>query len=214
MHRTRDAFTAMEMMIVIGIMALLATLAVPSLLGSMRNGKVNDAANAVSRISSQARMMARTRYDAVKYYGVIIVNDANPGPQYVAMTYGTDYPPTKGDVLTTDLSAYVEGTTPDSKVVGKANFNRNVVVFDDTLGTAMLTRGWLYQYRTGYPIPKLNVGGPQTAPPISLTTAQPTSVGVNPAIPSQTPMSFRSLDGKYRVALAVYEVGITNAANF
>lgn len=213
MRHTRDAFTAMEMMIVIGIMALLATLAVPALLGSMRNGKVNDACNAVTRCASQARMFARNRYDPVRYYGVLIVNDAASTQGYVAVTYGSVYPPTKADVLTTDLSVYVEGTTPDAKVVSKISFNRNIVVWDDGANQAMITRGWLYQYRTGYPIPRLSLAM-QTAPPISLATAAPTSIGASDQWPSQSRMSFRSLDNKYKVALAVYEVGIANAANF
>ncbi len=187
-------FTAMEMMIVIGIMALLATLAVPSLLGSMRNGRVNDACNSVTRVSSQARMMSRTRYDPTKYYGVIIVNDVQPG--YVELTYGSLDTPVKGDILTTDLSAYVEGSTPANKVVTKHAFNRNVVVYDDSVAPAVplaASRGWLYQYRTGYPIA------------LATPTAKPTSV-LN--------ISMRSLDDKYRAALAIYEVGIANVANF
>ena len=90
--RTRDGFTAIEMMVVISVMILLVAMSLPGLFPALKKGRVSDAAEAIMRVASQARQMARLRPQpvgaAVSYYGVSVVVPAT-GPAYAVLTYGS-----------------------------------------------------------------------------------------------------------------------------
>ncbi len=210
----RAGFTAIELLVVLIVVLVLIGMAVPALLGSMRKGSVNDAANAVIRVSSQARQFARTRSlvaAAVGYYGLTIASDN--GQTYVALTYGTDAKP-----------ATILMQPATGKPVSKLLLNRNVLAYTgdkyDPDGARPLENaqsvGWLYQYRTGYPIVD------------ATTTAKCMNIGVDPehpvAAPPEVPraqfpnalrhLSFRTADGRYRTAIAVYQIGLSNVQDF
>jgi type II secretory pathway pseudopilin PulG len=211
----RGGFTAIELMVVLSIIILIVSMTVPSLVGSLRRGKVNDAANAIVRVSSQARQLARTRSYSnagvpAKYYGVVLVNDETPG--YVALTYGTTA--TKADVL--------NATT--GKPLVKLVFNRNIVLMtqDEVDAPAVppaaqplaATVGWLYQYRTGAPIGVPAAPGPNS-PSVNIGTRTFTSLTPRveyPTIPADLKkvLFVQTLDSKYKMAFAIYQIGIPN----
>ncbi|MBA3847126.1 MAG: prepilin-type N-terminal cleavage/methylation domain-containing protein [Planctomycetes bacterium] len=149
--RPRAGFTAIELMVVLIVILVLIGLAVPGLVGAMRKGSVNDAANAIMRVSSQARQFARTRpapsttpgSPPAAYFGLVIVGDEQPN--YVALTWGTSC--TKADIYIqrqwgsgddrTNFATYL-GAPPELKngnpiPVSKLLFNRNVIVYTGTV---------------------------------------------------------------------------------
>lgn len=214
---SRKGFTAIELLVVLIVVLVLVGMAVPALVGAMHKGSVNDAANAILRVSSQARQFARTRSlpsgpgVAVGYYGLTVGCDN--GQTYVALTYGPDATP-----------ATVLMQPGGAKPVSKLLLNRNVIAYtgtkyDPDAATPVATGdsfGWLYQYRTGYPIVTAS------------TTAKNMNIGVDPEHPSpagpevpraQFPnnlrhLSFRTADGRYRTAVAVYQIGLANVQDF
>jgi type II secretory pathway pseudopilin PulG len=214
--RARAAFTAIELLIVLVVVLVLIGMAVPALVGAMRKGSVNDAANSIVRVSSQARQFARTRQAptgaSIEYYGLVLVGDEQPN--YVALTYGTTA--SKAKIL----------LRPDGKPVVKLLFNRNVVMFthnahppaapaEDTVSNGLGgEKGWMYQYRTGYPIWP-------GSPPVKAV-----NIGVDPNWPSAITvdaqkfpneirhLSLRTLDGRYKTAIAIYEIGLSNVQDY
>ncbi len=198
--RSRAGFTAIELMVVLIVILVLIGLAVPGLVGAMRKGSVNDAANAIMRVSSQARQFARTR-PAPKstppgvtqaYFGLVIVGDRQP---YVALTWGPDC--TKDFIYVqktnwaigddrTDYDIYKLrsplATDLNAKPVSKLLFNRNVIVYvgekndpaDPSVTPLTADIGWFYQFRTGYPIKP--TGGPQP-------DSRNVNIGVDPEHP-------------------------------
>lgn len=208
--KPRKAFTAIEILVVLVVALVLIGMAVPALMGALRKGSVNDAANAIMRVSSQARQLARTRQlaSAGRYYGIVIVAPADGSSPYAALTHG----PTAAE----DTILRYNG-----KPVSKLLFNRNVVVYtgrEHNSATAVpLTTeiGWLYQYRTGYPI----VDASPTAVNVNL--------GVDPDYPNPTPginplafplelrhITMATADGRYRTAVAIYQIGLANVQDF
>ena len=148
---SRHGFSAIELMVVIGIMGMLAGMSVPSLVSAMRRGKVNEAANAIVQVSSQARRLAKRNSDPSQYYGVVIVNDASP--RYVALTYGTS----------ASTATILE---EDGEPVAKLAFNRNVIAYDGEtpLSAGSAASAWMYQNRTANPIQAASA----TAPAVSI----------------------------------------------
>ncbi len=183
--RARVGFTAIEMVVVLGIIMLLASMSLPGLLGALRKGRISDAASSIMNASSIATGLARSGQASPMRYGVVVVVDDGL-PSYVAVTYGLDA--TRATILT-------DGGAP-AKPVCRIPFNRNVVVFD---GNVPMTsnKGWQYQSRTGFPI--------QTGSPMV-----PTNIGAVP----DAPFSVRSLDDQVRVGIAIYSIGVANAQEF
>ncbi len=202
---SRAGFTAIELMVVLIVILVLIGLAVPGLVGAMRKGSVNDAANAIMRVSSQARQFARTRPAPTTltpsadraYFGLVIVGDEQPN--YVALTWGTTC--TKADIYVQkqwnaadDRTLFATYNTRPNELkngnpipVSKLLFNRNVIVFTGTVQDPASANvkplesqsppqlGWFYQFRTGYPI-KPNSGAPQPDSPN-------VNIGVDPEAP-------------------------------
>lgn len=241
--RCRLGFTAIELLIVLIVVLILIGLVVPGLLGALRKGSVNDAANSIVRVSSQARQFARTRaLDSAnpKYFGMILVAPADGKPTYAALTYGANCPPQLGDIL----------PQPNGNPVCKLGFNANVVVYrgeakaENDPSVQPLAPGeclgWVYQYRTGYPI------YPAGRPLIEWPTIHTVNLGVDPVAadwrrdpssdnrwingvwtdpsgddyietwdPKVYPdplrhLTLRTADGRYKSAIAVYQIGLSN----
>jgi type II secretory pathway pseudopilin PulG len=208
-------FTAIEMMVVVSIIILLVAMTVPSIFPAIKKGRVHDAANAIMRVASQARQLARTRQQpatAVKYYGVAVVVPSS-GPAYAVLTYDSSAAYSASSELKTQNDA--------TKNIAKFEFNRNVMPYNASAGgtKTLMTTGtavnWYYQYRTGFVIrdgttwtTPINVGTPAVA-----AVAASGSTPAQPAIPAGTPPDFGvcSLDQQYIVAVAIYSIGLGNA---
>ncbi len=213
MSRHRNAFTSIELLVVLMVALVLIGMAVPALVSARHHGSVSDAANAVVRVSSQARQYARTRQPSAAgdYYGLTLA--CENGQAYAALTYGPDATP-----------ARIQMQPGTAKPVSKLLFNRNVVVYagrayDPAAATPLREGsavGWLYQYRTGYPIATPS----PAAKPVNLGVDPEWPVPAGPDVPrGQFPdalrhISLRTADGRYRTAIAIYQIGLTNVQDF
>ncbi|MBA3683775.1 MAG: type II secretion system protein [Planctomycetes bacterium] len=142
----RRGFSGIEILVVLSVMATLASMSMPMLLTAMRRARIHDASNAIVEVSSQARRLAKRSAYGSDWYGVVISNQTTP--RYVA--------------LTRNGSVMMEGATP----VSKLTISPNVIVYD---GAAPLVDGsarssWMYQQRSALPI---LVASP-TAPNVSI----------------------------------------------
>ncbi len=144
---TRRGFSGVEILIVLSLMAALASMSMPMLLVSMRRARIHDAANAIMEVSSQARRMAKRVTSGADYYGVVIWNQTSP--RYVAVTH-----------LNTATSTLVE--LPESKRL----INPNIIVFDgaNPLVDGSTNSKWMFQQRTALPIQNATA----TASPVSI----------------------------------------------
>jgi prepilin-type N-terminal cleavage/methylation domain-containing protein len=147
----RQGFTAIEILISISVMAILASISVPGLVESMHKGRINTAANAVTRVAGQARRLAIVRLpETGKRYGVLVVGGDQP---YVALTYGADASP--ANVL-----------MQDGKPVALERLSRQIEVLKAgtvVTGSAVAST-WLYQPRSGAVVLTAN----PTAMPVNL----------------------------------------------
>ncbi len=229
----RAGFTAIELLVVLIVVLIIIGLAVPALLGSLRKGSVNDAANSIIRVSSQARQFARTRsLDATVpgYFGLIVVAPTDGTPTYCALTFGTSCPPMVADIMP-------QKGVPGAKPVSLLRFNANVVAYRGKVHNendpSVLpiepgqSVGWLYQYRTGYPIyPADPFNGGQWP------TAANVNIGVDPYHPAGLPpgmtatdadktfpealrhFTLRTADNRYRSAMSIYQIGLSNVQDY
>ncbi|MBA3686413.1 MAG: prepilin-type N-terminal cleavage/methylation domain-containing protein [Planctomycetes bacterium] len=146
--RVNGGFTAIELMMVVSIIATLASMSAPSLLRAVNRGQVNDAANAVVRACQQARGMARRHPIAAEHYGVVLYNGSGSERSWAAVTY--DATATAGDVL---------------EIAGKAVLRVELAPGVRFMkGGALLPSGgtgtgWMFDYQTGHCI-----AAPGTAP--------------------------------------------------
>lgn len=208
-------------MVVVSIIILLVAMTVPSIFPAIRKGRVHDAANAILRVSSQARQMARTRSQpllaTVPFYGVAVVVPTT-GPAYAVLIYDS--------VAAASLNMSAPGpglkTQYDiNKFVSKQVFNANVMPFTAgtgggpgaktvyTLESPGSAVAWYYQYRTGFVIPSFaawttpgNVG----TPPVAASGGSAAIATIGPSV-----FGVCSLDQQYSVAIAVYSIGLANA---
>jgi Tfp pilus assembly protein FimT len=163
----RRGFTAVELLVVIGVMMLLMGMATPGVLKAVRRGTVNSAANDLTQCWRQARLLALTRTmpeatadgAPAKHYGLMLVQrDARV---YAAVIYDNRDETAIGAapedaILRRDPAS---ATTSDSAnpPVAKFFFNRNVALAaakssgtEPAIGDRVMV---VYaQYRTGLPI--------------------------------------------------------------
>lgn len=191
----RRGFTVIEMLFVMGTIAILAGMAVPAVAPALRRGRVNEAANLIVRLNSEARALARSStLSNTDFYGVVVVNGE---PSYAALTYGAN-------------ASAATILTKNGKPVAKYEFNDSVVVYagaSSATATPISSIGWLYRYGSAYP---------------SMSPSQPVdnpgwwcSVGVTGS-PVCNSLSVRSLDGggRYRSAISIYQIGVSHVAEF
>ncbi len=225
----RSGFTAIELLMVIGIMMILMSIATPSVVTALRRGTVNNAANNVMQCWRQARSLAMTCVvpDAPngfqpKHYGVVIVADAANG-SYAAMIYGNTAINTPADAAGAILRVDPTGPADDiaNPPVAKYKFNANVQVRSAALGdtavdAAERTLAVYAQYRTGVPIAPVEVvgGSAPTASPISVGLGSNTTYGlagspITPVLQLQT-LDFSTVAVKrgYALRLTLFPVGV------
>ena len=232
--RARSGFTAIELMVVVTVIILLVAMTVPSIFPAIRKGRVHDAANAITRVASQARQLARSRAqpsgqagDVLKWYGVAVVVPAS-GSAYAVLTYDSLNPNSSSVSAPFGLQA-ASSTAANTSYVSKQVFNANVMPFTGvqvapgpgskgvySLQPRNSIVGWYYQYRTGFVINN-------SSAPTALNCSQIASIGTPavaanpttgaPAVIAGTPAVFgvTSLDQIYVVALSIYSIGLANA---
>jgi len=88
--KNTSAFTAIELLLVIAVMSILATMSLPAISQAMRKGRLSTAADVIASISDQARQLAQMQPDASgPAYGVALVPGLNEAPARVVFLYGT-----------------------------------------------------------------------------------------------------------------------------
>ncbi len=141
---TRRGFTAIELLVVIGIAVTLIGMSVPAMLQARAHARVTSAGEAIMQVASAARLRALTAApETNKRYGVRVDFDATTGLSTATLTYGA--------TPATDLND-ASGTKP----LLQTKLTRNLVLKQS--GTAISTIGWLYEPRTGLVIDSANEG--------------------------------------------------------
>ena len=233
----RAGFTAIELLVVIGIMMILLGVAVPTMMPAIRRGKINSALNDISGAWRQARILAMMNAIpsgvAPPHFGIVI-NQTAGQQAYVAVIF---------DKVTTGIpNLYVQGVDPQLPAtwgisgppVTQYRFNRNVTIAsapasDGTPGplplvgasapaatTADNTIIIYAQYGTGLPITPVDVAANHglTAAPTSLgvwsQSAAPTSVC--PVVRLQT-FDYQTSPTRrgYASSFSLYHAGFTAA---
>jgi type II secretory pathway pseudopilin PulG len=127
----RQAMTVIELMVVVSVATLLATLATTASLPALRKGRINQAVTQVRDVCDAARRLARlgarTPAAAASYYGVRL--QARADGVTAAVTWGGDAMP---GVPAVDLGRIVEVTVDGVPLRGQVE--------------------WAYAYGTGFPI--------------------------------------------------------------
>ena len=121
---SRSGFTAIEMMIVLGVMIALSSMAVPALMPALRRARVNDAANAIVTAHSDARRLALSAPSSITY-GVKIATKTIDGQ-------------TRQAIILIRNNSEIENSerlvTPSALIQGQTNSPK-----------------WYYESGTGYP---------------------------------------------------------------
>ncbi len=181
---SRAAFTAIELLMVIGIMMTLMGIAVPTVLPSIRHGNINSAVNDISMCWRQARILAMTTAipaGASPYHFGIAIRQSAGQQASVALIFD--------NVATGTPKYFMAGEDPSDQSTYSASgtaaaffkFNRNVIVASTPAGgsntdaptTADQTIIIYAQYGTGLPLSPDNVamGRGQVSPPCSMGVA-------------------------------------------
>jgi prepilin-type N-terminal cleavage/methylation domain-containing protein len=217
--RSRRGFTAIELLTVVGVVLILATMAVPAIVPAMRRGQVNDAANAIIQVSKEARLLAMHGAAPAdnRHYGVAIIDDTSFDPQVVvALVYCS----AAGDPRTSILK---DGS---GKNVSIKKIARSVGVYSGAteLRNAGQVLTWFYQYRTGLPIGTFS--GAFSSTPISVgcpaitisnvwgSGASVTADSISPGTATVPGLSVRTVDDRIRRSIAVYVSGVPVTGEF
>jgi prepilin-type N-terminal cleavage/methylation domain-containing protein len=211
----RRGYTAIELLIVLGIVSIITTMAVPAIVPAMRKGRVNDGINAILHVSRQARILAMQNPPPAdgRHYGVAIFDDPDSDKTpVVALIFGSpsDGKDDRGRIL----------TGGDGKPVAKQAMSAAVEVWSGEKrlrdGAKIVT--WYFEYQSGVPISTddtgfstspVNVG----VPDVALTNVWGL-IGNDISVPSVSPgtasvpgLSVRTADNSIRRALALYVSG-------
>ena len=177
----RAGFTAVELMMVLGIMLILMSAAVPAVLPALRHGKVNAALNDVMSCWREARIMAMTHalpsINPVPHFGIMLVQPAS-GPASVSLIYDSvasgNAQLLRQEQDPADPSTYNAAEPP----VAQYFFSSNVLLATSPnptqTATVTATTILLYaQYATGLALDPADVATGRGA------VASPTSIGIS-----------------------------------
>lgn len=181
---SRGAYTAIELMVVLGIVSALSMMSAPSVVSAMRKASVSEGVDVIGQVATEARGLALRNQVKDDYYGVVVGVDAN-GQGYAALTYGQGA--TTGDIL----------QAPNGDPVLKLELKRSVLLMvnGQPMTEADGTIGWMHQYTTGATVT------------VAAQSATPISVGT-PGSPLCESMGVQTLDGAYKASFAVFPVGM------
>jgi type II secretory pathway pseudopilin PulG len=224
----RSGFTAVELLVVMGVMLLLMAVSLPGVLKVMRRAQVSGAAEAITSAWRQARDLAIRgsvpdagpdgQRGAPAHYGIAIVISGTQ--RYVALIYSNR----DAEGIARDPGAALLRSDPAdqaSRPVLKQDFHRAVAVLASTGGGAPdgqdRTIAVYAQYRTGWPIAPAEVAanhGPVAAP-IGVGLAGDLTRGI-PASPVASALRMQTVDWSaepgrrrgYALDLALYPIGV------
>lgn len=142
---TRTAFTAIEIMVVVSVVAVLGMVSVTGLGSSMRALAVDRASNTIIEAARTARALALRAdqpRDEAKRYGLVLIDATASVPASVAITYGSD----------ATVAHILLGT--DGEPVFQRFLTRGAVYYvaptdGDTPQRLAGETGWMFQYDTG-----------------------------------------------------------------
>ncbi len=230
----RAAFTAIELLVVIGMMMAVMAMATPPVIGAMRRGAVQSAASDLESCWRQARALAMSHplpeedeADApAKHYGIVMVQRTS-GTAYAAVIFDNRAAQEisadpEHAVLRRDRDAASDSDAANPPVA-KMIFNRGVRLASASNGEAPDTGERVLvvyaQYRSGVPIDASDVasGHGSTAPPIGLGLPGRAELGI-PGSPVSTELRLQTPDYQtairhrgYAVGVALYPVGLVAA---
>jgi Tfp pilus assembly protein FimT len=223
-----SGFTAVELLVVIGVMMLLLAMSLPGVLTVMRRAQVSGAAESISSAWRQARDLAIRnsvpdtgpdgQRGAPAHYGVAIVKSG--AQRYVALIYSNR----DADGIARDPDAALLRVDPAdhaSRPLLKQNLNSTVSLLS-AVGSAApdandRTLAIYAQYRTGWPIAPADVAanhGPVAAP-TSVGLAGDVNRGI-PASPIASELRLQTVDWSgetghrrgYALDLTLYPIGV------
>jgi prepilin-type N-terminal cleavage/methylation domain-containing protein len=159
MHTGHQAFTLIEMITVISVMAILATIGIPSVVSANKRSSLSHGGAAIADSWRQARTLAlanRMPSDG-RHFGVLIIRDTN-GQSEAQVVLGTG--------------------TPDDEIISRTVLPSTVTV---DIGGINEVR-WFAQYGSGAPITAIAVSAGDGA----LATPQAVGIPGQPWLPSVT----------------------------
>lgn len=210
--RSRSGFTAIELLIVIGVMMLMMGMAVPAVMPALRKGALRSAVTDIEACWSQAQVLAKRATlppgNTPAHYGIVIHQQAGQRP-YVAMIHDA--------VAGSSMPALLhQDGDPSRPPVAKRTFNRNVIVgtatdaTGATVDTADRTLVIYAQYQTGLPISAADVaaGRGMVAAPVSLGVSAASALGssVCPAVELRT-LDYVPNQRGFAVGVQLYHAG-------
>jgi len=217
----RSAVSAIELLVVIGIMITLVSLSMPGIYAAQRRSAVQTGAEAILRVAAKAQQLAKhagvpeDRLENCPHYGIAI-STVN-GPAEATLIFGSS---------ANDVAVDATGA-PSMRVVLPRQAQIWVGLNGADANALSGTLIWYYQFGSGRP---LRI--PTSQEPVSIgvrsqvakaAQVRNTSYGwltIAPAvaaIPDSTvctELSVRSLDGRYRLAVAVYPLGLSTSGVF
>ncbi|MDA3961665.1 MAG: type II secretion system protein [Planctomycetota bacterium] len=207
----RSGFSSVELMVVLSVMAVLTSIAVPSVVPAVRKAQLGSAAVGIEDIATQARTlsMAMPGYTTGASYGVVIVQD-QLGQAYAALTYGTSA--TVADIVADGGAAAASVQLSPSVAVFTAPGSGASPSVDSATAASAATAlsgsiGWRYEPRTGVPMiagsRAIGIGIGRAA---STETTSGGDVFQWPS-PLADHLSVRTVDGAGGVAVQIYGFG-------
>ncbi len=204
-------FSAIELLVVIGVIVILTALSAPTIASSLRRSRVTTSADAILRATTLAKSAA-IKHDRflvniagqTRNYGVAIVSD---GAQYfVTVTFGTTCKGDAGDML----MQYADNTKP----YFQSYLAQGIVVFKD--GSPLpASFGWFHQPRTGYPLAAINAAktveiGASYSPNYATAVFETNTNALVSTVVDQPPaseLSVRSPDGRLVSRILITSLG-------
>ena len=203
MTTTRQAFTAIELLIIVGVITLLMALSAPAIGKAIADSQIDAAASAVisTHDIARGRAVIGREDSSARYFGTVITQDPNdPSSQaWCGLTWSAGLP-SADDLLYTNGKVHSELTAaeladPTIHPVAQSTFNGDLRVLVD--GSELNgSFGWLSQYRTGTTI---RSNQPGTTVHCNVGTA---------TSPLATSLEIRSLDDRLKRAVSIYALGL------
>lgn len=213
--RCQSAFTLIELLVSIGVMLLLATLAIPIFAKVLHRNAVQASASDLVDLWRQARLLALTRNppnsdseDFGKSYGISIAQAANQSTQAALI---------KGKVQDNQLLDLSLGEHGTYSVLRSITFKPQVIVCALTGSPPVepnpLAMTWYAQYGTGLPIraSAVTAGTDSLATPCSVGVRDPQGRLASLKLQDWSTLRVQSLDFLWGKTGAAFEVCIFHA---
>ncbi len=210
MRGPRSAFTAIEMLAVLGAVVVMLGMAGIAVVPAVRKARVDRAAGAVIEVARHARRLAmqRARPTDDAHYGVVIATDPDTGESLVALTRGKP-----GDGKSSARERIMR--LADGKPVMAHVLPANVRVWLQDQPLAERDEiAWYVQYRTGLPLAGEGDELSSTAAEVGTVPRKhdrdfdDDSAVVAPGDGFHPGLSLRSADDRIRRSLAIYVSGV------